>query len=69
MTREREEELRLEGRAGAARVEIREERVAAPVAHDGRVEPRGQPLGEQRLAQANGAFDGEIAKVQPAAKV
>ena len=54
MAREREEELRLERRAGAAGVEIGQKRILAFVEHDGRVETRAEPLGQRVLPRPIG---------------
>jgi acetyl-CoA carboxylase carboxyl transferase subunit beta len=48
--------------------EIREERILGLVEDHGGIEPRAQPVGERRLADADGALDGEVAKVERCAQ-
>jgi hypothetical protein len=61
--REREKELRLEARARALGIEIREEGILGLVEDERCVEPRAQPVCETRLADANRALDGNVPKI------
>ena len=61
VAREQEEELRLEGGAGAAVVEGAQERVGRPVLERLlRLEPLGQPVDHGRLADADRSLDRHV---------
>ena len=63
MAREREEELGLERGAGAAGVEVGEERILALVEHHRRVEPRPEPIRERRLADSERPLDRDVTEL------
>ena len=62
MAVEQVEQLRLQRRAGPLGVEVGEERILGVFEDRRAVDSAGQPLGQPRLADADRAFDGEIAK-------
>ena len=64
MTAEQVEELRLKGGAAASRVEIVDEGVLLLIEHQRGVEAGAEPFGQQGLARADGALNGEIPELQ-----
>jgi HEAT repeat protein len=67
MAAEQVEELRLQRRAGPPGVEVGEERILGFLEHDRGVEPRGQPLGERRLADCASAPPAVVVPEAPTA--
>src|SRR4029077_298393 len=65
MARQGEEELYLERRAGAAGVEVGEERILPLLGHHRRVQTRAQPMRQRGLADAGWPFDRYVSKLAP----
>jgi hypothetical protein len=63
MTVQQLKELRLQCRAGAPRIEVRQERVVGFLQHGRGIEARRYPLAECRFADTYRAFDCDIPKV------
>jgi hypothetical protein len=61
---EQEEQLRLEGGARLVGVEVGQERVVRFLQDRRRIDVRGQPLGQRRLADTGGPFEGYITEIQ-----
>ena len=64
MAGQRVEQLRLESRAGRPDCASDEKRIVGVVEDDGRIETRAEPVGQARLADADGPFDRDVPEVQ-----
>ena len=62
--RQQVEELRLQRGAGSVRVEVGDEGIVGLLEDDRRVEARAEARGQRRFADADGAFDRDMAKLQ-----
>ena len=66
MPLEQVEELRLQCRARAIGIEVREKRILGVFEHKRGVEAGGEPLGKRGFARADRSFDRDVAELQVA---